>query len=259
MSGGRVDATLTKVGRSSPIGERATPEVGSEHPEQLRRPRAVDGPTYAVSTRIAHALDPDIRVMVGGHHAKAMPGTVLRDPRFERLTALVLSEGETRVAALLDDHTRRATLPQVMWRDPRTGTTAVGLHRSGPGIPALARRRSTSARGIVGTRTAVFVASGSRVAFPGSFGRPSGRYTRERRSRNAPSRTRAVPPRNRVRERNPDRCGRHAEHRLPVVVPCVVRPRSPELPASAVYSWCGRRRVSHRDRGPPGPPVAGGR
>ncbi|WP_439681823.1 B12-binding domain-containing radical SAM protein [Embleya sp. MST-111070] len=89
-------------------------------------------PTYALSARIAHTLDPDIKIMVGGHHAKAMPHTVLRDPRFERLTALILGEGETRVAALLDDHTRRATLPQVMWRDPHPDTIAVGLHCGDP-------------------------------------------------------------------------------------------------------------------------------
>ncbi|MFE3205566.1 cobalamin-dependent protein [Embleya sp. NPDC059237] len=94
-------------------------------------------PTYALSARIAHALDPDIKIMVGGHHAKAMPGTVLCDPRFERLTALVLGEGETRVAALLDDHTRRAALPQVMWRDPHRDAIAVGstVATRAPGCP----------------------------------------------------------------------------------------------------------------------------
>jgi len=90
-------------------------------------------PTYALSARIAHRLDPDIKVMAGGHHARAMPHTVLADPRFERLTALVLGEGETRVAALLDDHTRRASLPQVLWRDRLLGTTAAGIHHGDPG------------------------------------------------------------------------------------------------------------------------------
>ncbi|MFJ7996790.1 B12-binding domain-containing radical SAM protein [Streptomyces sp. NPDC096310] len=89
-------------------------------------------PTYGISARIAHTLDPDIKVMVGGHHAKAMPQGVLTDPRFERLTALILGEGETRVAALLEDHTRRAALPQVMWRDHLLGTTAVGIHHGDP-------------------------------------------------------------------------------------------------------------------------------
>lgn len=89
-------------------------------------------PTYAISARIAHGLDPDIKTMVGGHHAKAMPERVLADPRFERLTALVLGEGETRVAALLADHTRRAALPQVMWRDHRLGFTSSGIGHGNP-------------------------------------------------------------------------------------------------------------------------------
>ena len=89
-------------------------------------------PTYRISATIASALDPDIKIMAGGHHAKAMPQAVLADPDFARLTALIIGEGETRVAALLDDHTRRMSLPQVMWRDPRLGTTAVGIHHGDP-------------------------------------------------------------------------------------------------------------------------------
>ncbi|MBX9397892.1 B12-binding domain-containing radical SAM protein [Streptomyces sp. TRM72054] len=84
-------------------------------------------PTYELSARIAAGLDEDIRLMVGGHHAKAMPATVLADPRMKRLHALILGEGETRVAALLDDERRRAELPAVMWRDHRLGTNAIGL------------------------------------------------------------------------------------------------------------------------------------
>lgn len=85
-------------------------------------------PTYRISATIAGALDPDIKIMAGGHHAKAAPQTVLTDPAFARLTALIIGEGETRVAALLKDHTRRTSLPQVMWRDHRLGTTAAGIH-----------------------------------------------------------------------------------------------------------------------------------
>ena len=89
-------------------------------------------PTYRISATIASMLDPDIKIMAGGHHAKAMPTAVLADPHFARLTALILGEGETRVAALLEDHTRRASLPQVMWRDRLLGTTAVGIHHGDP-------------------------------------------------------------------------------------------------------------------------------
>ncbi|RPK64657.1 B12 binding domain protein [Streptomyces sp. ADI96-02] len=53
-------------------------------------------PTYEMSARIATALDPGIALMVGGHHAKAMPDRVLADPRMANLRALVLGEGELR-------------------------------------------------------------------------------------------------------------------------------------------------------------------
>src|SRR5262245_34684760 len=49
------------------------------------RPRWVGfnllAPTYEISARIAAALDPTIKIMVGGHQAKAMPTEVLTDPR----------------------------------------------------------------------------------------------------------------------------------------------------------------------------------
>jgi len=75
-------------------------------------------PTYEVSARIAAGLDRDIMVMVGGHQAKAMPGAIITDPRFNALEALILGEGETRVAELLRDKRSRADLPGVMWLDP---------------------------------------------------------------------------------------------------------------------------------------------
>jgi radical SAM superfamily enzyme YgiQ (UPF0313 family) len=75
-------------------------------------------PTYEVSAQIAAGLDPAIMVMVGGHQAKAMPEAVITDPRFGALEALVLGEGETRVAGLLRDKRTRAELPGVMWLDP---------------------------------------------------------------------------------------------------------------------------------------------
>lgn len=72
-------------------------------------------PTYEVSAAIAAALDPAIKVMLGGHQAKAMPARILSDHRMNRCEALVLGEGETRVARLLDDHRHRDTLPGIMW------------------------------------------------------------------------------------------------------------------------------------------------
>ncbi|MGW0844170.1 B12-binding domain-containing radical SAM protein [Streptomyces sp. NPDC002787] len=84
-------------------------------------------PTYEMSARIAAQLSPDIALMVGGHHAKAMPDRVLADPRMANLRALVLGEGELRVAALLEDEQRRRELPGVLWRDPLLGTRAAGI------------------------------------------------------------------------------------------------------------------------------------
>src|SRR2546430_16503258 len=83
-------------------------------------------PTYQISARIAAGLDPEIEVMVGGHQAKAMPTEIVRDPRFGRLSALVLGEGETRVAELLGDRDRRRRLPGVMWWDPVLRAPASG-------------------------------------------------------------------------------------------------------------------------------------
>jgi anaerobic magnesium-protoporphyrin IX monomethyl ester cyclase len=78
-------------------------------------------PTYEISAQIATGLDPAISIMVGGHQARAMPIETLTDPRFARCEALVLGEGETRVAELLRDKRARTELPGVMWRDPSWG------------------------------------------------------------------------------------------------------------------------------------------
>lgn len=83
-------------------------------------------PTYEISARLAAKLDPSIALMVGGHQAKAMPAETLLDPRFTRCEALVLGEGETRVAELLKDKCYRTELPGVMWRDPIMGTPVTG-------------------------------------------------------------------------------------------------------------------------------------
>jgi radical SAM superfamily enzyme YgiQ (UPF0313 family) len=99
-------------------------------------------PTYQISAQIAAGLDGGIQVMAGGHQAKAMPGEVLDDPRFARLQALVLGEGETRVAELLQDRRNRCRLPGVMWlnpvtRTPETGSSAAGSRHLAPDIDGL--------------------------------------------------------------------------------------------------------------------------
>jgi radical SAM superfamily enzyme YgiQ (UPF0313 family) len=99
-------------------------------------------PTYEISARLAAQLDPAIAVMVGGHQAKAMPAETITDPRFKRLEALVLGEGESRVVELLKDKRARAELPGVMWRDPilKTPVTGGGMgqgHHLAPDIDSL--------------------------------------------------------------------------------------------------------------------------
>lgn len=99
-------------------------------------------PTYEISARIASGLDPSINIMLGGHQAKAMPTETLTDPRFARCEALVLGEGETRVAELLKDRRYRTELPGVMWLEPIMGTPVTGGsmgagHHLAPNIDSL--------------------------------------------------------------------------------------------------------------------------
>lgn len=99
-------------------------------------------PTYETSAHIAEQLDHQIKMMVGGHQAKAMPARILADPRMSRCEALVLGEAETRVAILLDDHRARTELPGVMWTDPIlrrpvTGGRPGTSHHLAPDIDAL--------------------------------------------------------------------------------------------------------------------------
>lgn len=99
-------------------------------------------PTYDISARIAARLDPNIRVMLGGHQAKAMPVDILTDPRMAECSALVIGEAETRATALLDDHHARIELPGVMWLDPIrkmpvSGGAGGNSHHLAPDIDAL--------------------------------------------------------------------------------------------------------------------------
>jgi len=99
-------------------------------------------PTYDISARIAAGLEASINIMVGGHQAKAMPVETLTDPRFARLEALVLGEGETRVVELLKDKGARTDLPGVMWLDPVLKAPATGAvigrsHHLAPDIDNL--------------------------------------------------------------------------------------------------------------------------
>lgn len=79
-------------------------------------------PTYHYSLEILQALDSDIRIMLGGHQAKAMPQHILNDRNIPRIDAMILGEGEYRAAALLENSDMRADLPHVWWRD------SMGIH-----------------------------------------------------------------------------------------------------------------------------------
>jgi anaerobic magnesium-protoporphyrin IX monomethyl ester cyclase len=84
-------------------------------------------PTYEMSAKIAEALDPSIKVMLGGHQAKAMPARILTDPRMRACEALVIGEAETRVPLLLENEEYRRHLPGIMWLDKLTNLPAAGL------------------------------------------------------------------------------------------------------------------------------------
>lgn len=73
-------------------------------------------PTYKYSVAILRRLNPEIKVMVGGHQAKAMPTEILRDRAIPRIDALVLGEADLRVPELLAALDIRERLPGIEWR-----------------------------------------------------------------------------------------------------------------------------------------------
>ena len=91
-------------------------------------------PTYRNSVAILKRISPDIKVMVGGHQAKAMPKEILSDSKIPRIDAMVLGEGEHRVEQLLIDTKAREKLPNVLWRsssgDPKEGGAASPQEKS---------------------------------------------------------------------------------------------------------------------------------
>lgn len=98
-------------------------------------------PTFAHTIAILQLLDPAIKVMLGGHHAKALPEVILADSKLPRIDALILGEAEYRVAALLRRSCRRDELPRVFWRE--------GLHvGSGPKTHANSQYLSPDINGM---------------------------------------------------------------------------------------------------------------
>lgn len=59
-------------------------------------------PTYELASRIVANLSPQIKIISGGAHAKALPERVLRDPRWNNLLGLALEDGEIIMKAVVD-------------------------------------------------------------------------------------------------------------------------------------------------------------
>jgi anaerobic magnesium-protoporphyrin IX monomethyl ester cyclase len=74
-------------------------------------------PTYKNTVAVLQQLDPAIKVMLGGHQAKALPEVILADLKIPRIDALILGEAEYRVAALLEGSCGPSELPRVLWRE----------------------------------------------------------------------------------------------------------------------------------------------
>jgi anaerobic magnesium-protoporphyrin IX monomethyl ester cyclase len=74
-------------------------------------------PTYKYSVEILQALDFNVLIMLGGHQVKAIPQEILHDQKIPRIDALIIGEGEYRVAELLKDVNQRERLPGLFWRD----------------------------------------------------------------------------------------------------------------------------------------------
>jgi len=73
-------------------------------------------PTYVHTVEILKLLNPQIKVMLGGHQAKALPEYILQDRRIPRLDALIVGEAEYRASALISGSEAIAKLPKVFWR-----------------------------------------------------------------------------------------------------------------------------------------------
>ncbi|CAM2011708.1 B12-binding domain-containing radical SAM protein [Acanthopleuribacter pedis] len=105
-------------------------------------------PTYQHSVALMQELDPETRILLGGHQAKAMPQRILADTAIPRIDALVIGEAETRVAALLEDGNARLRLPLVYWRDDQghacqgfaKGSNPAWLSPDINGLPLVDRR-----------------------------------------------------------------------------------------------------------------------
>ncbi|MGF0226651.1 B12-binding domain-containing radical SAM protein [Dietzia natronolimnaea] len=83
-------------------------------------------PTYEMSATIAAGLKASIKVILGGHQARALPERILRDPRMHNCVALIVGEAEIRVTELLGDAAARQNLPLVYWLNRELDVIAAG-------------------------------------------------------------------------------------------------------------------------------------
>lgn len=98
-------------------------------------------PAYETSANSIAQLQPQIRVVVGGPHARARREATLRDPRMRNCHCLIVGEAEHRVLTLLRDPESRAVLPETYWLEDnhvRSGHPARhSQHLLAPNLDAL--------------------------------------------------------------------------------------------------------------------------
>lgn len=74
-------------------------------------------PTYVLARSIAGRVDSSVNLLLGGHHAKAMPQSILTDSGWPRIDAMILGEAEFKVPMLLANGAALARMTGVAWRD----------------------------------------------------------------------------------------------------------------------------------------------
>lgn len=74
-------------------------------------------PTYNNSVKLLQNISPSISVILGGHQTRALTQEILKDEKIPRIDAMIIGEGELRVAKILEDIENRKYLPLTYWKD----------------------------------------------------------------------------------------------------------------------------------------------
>jgi len=90
-------------------------------------------PTYTLSRSIAEKLHPDMKIILGGHQAKAMPRDIILDQGFPKIDAMVLGESELRVEEILRNEKNKEFLPDVYYRSEFGDFLGGKIDRTGKG------------------------------------------------------------------------------------------------------------------------------